>query len=293
MMSKNNVTVSCIQLSPRGADQTAMMARAEELFVQAADAGSQLVILPECWTGNGLGHEEACQKLADTIPGKITAWLSEKAQRYSFTIIGSFYQKLPELNKCLNTMPVILPTGEILTSYSKTHLFDAPARKDLTRSFSESSRIKAGDELVVAHTEITPIGLSICMDLRFPELYRKLVQLGAKVLVNSAAWLAPRHDHWETLLKARAIENQCYMIACGCYGVDTCSGVEFVGRSCIISPWGEVLAMAEDKECIVTVTIDLAVVDDLREQFPVLSMRRPELYQPVVLSGTPPLLSID
>jgi predicted amidohydrolase len=135
-----------------------------------------------------------------------------------------------------NALPLISPDGEILGVYRKTHLFDAPNRVDIPPGIMESKKVTAGGNLDVYGTNCARIGLSVCSDLRFPEVYREMTLNGAEVLICASAFLSPRFDHWEFFLRARAAENQTYVIASGQYGVEPKSGVAFVGRSMIVDP---------------------------------------------------------
>ncbi|MFZ5508427.1 MAG: nitrilase-related carbon-nitrogen hydrolase [Pseudomonadota bacterium] len=142
----------------------------------------------------------------------------------------------------------------------------------------ESDRVGAGDELPVFETAVGPVGVSVCSDLRFPEVYRELALKGAQVIVCASAFLSPRLDHWEFFLRARATENQCWVVASGQVGVEPKSGTAFVGRSMVVDPWGVIVATAPDTECCITVDIDLDHIDEVKRRYPLMDQRRPELY---------------
>ncbi len=180
-----------------------------------------------------------------------------------------------------NSSPLIDPAGEIVGKYWKTHLFDAPDRVDIKPGIRESAKLTAGNELPVYDTKPAKLGLSVCSDLRFPEVYRELALNGAEVIVCASAFLSPRFDHWEFFLRARATENQAWVVASGQYGVEPKSGVAFVGRSMIVDPWGTVVACAPDTEGVVTAEIDLAFIDEVKRRYPLMDQRRPELYQTI------------
>jgi predicted amidohydrolase len=180
-------------------------------------------------------------------------------------------------------VPLIGPGGDILGLYRKTHLFDAPNRPDIPPGIVESNKVAAGDRLDVYGTNLARIGLSVCSDLRFPEVYREMALKGAEILVCASAFLSPRYDHWEFFLRARATENQCFVVASGQYGKEPKSGLAFVGRSLIVDPWGVIVATASDDEGVVTAEIDLAYIETVRERYPLMRQRRPELYS--VLGG--------
>ena len=188
----------------------------------AGERGSGLVVLPEVWTGLGYSSKVAHRSIAEEIPGPTTNLLAEKARRYGMTIIGSMYEKVGE--RYYNSSPVVGPDGRILGKYWKSHLFDAPNRSDIPSGIRESDRVSAGDQLSVFQTTVGPIGVSVCSDLRFPEVYRELALKGAKVIVCASAFLSPRFDHWEFFLRARAAENQCWVVASGQVGVEPKSG---------------------------------------------------------------------
>ena len=130
----------------------------------------------------------------------------------------------------------------------------------------------------VFDTSIGKIGVSVCSDLRFPEVYRVLGLKGAQIIVCASAFLSPRFDHWEFFLRARATENQAFVIASGQYGTEPKSGISFVGRSMMVDPWGVVIATAPDTECCISATIDLDFIDEIRGRYPLMEQRRPSLY---------------
>jgi len=170
------------------------------------------------------------------------------------------------------------PDGDILGKYIKTHLFDAPDRVDIPPGIRESDKVRAGDELPVFETSIGKIGVSVCSDLRFPEVYRVLSLKGARIVVCASAFLSPRFDHWEFFLRARAAENQVFVVASGQYGVEPKSGIGFVGRSMVVDPWDVIVATAPDCEHCLTTTIDLDFIDEIRGRYPLMDQRRPALY---------------
>ena len=189
-------------------------------------------------------------------------------------LLGSFNEACEEPGRCYNTSVLFGPDGARLATYRKIHLFDIDLA-DVVR-FQESATVKAGTELVVAPTELGPIGLSVCYDLRFGELYRQLVEKGAAiVLIPSAFTLTTGRAHWEPLMRARAIENQCFVIAPAQVGEHDDEGLrESFGHSMIVDPWGQVLACASDSPGLALAEIDLGHVDDVRRSMPVASHRR-------------------
>lgn len=199
------------------------------------------------------------------------------ARRYGFYIVGSIYEDAGG-GVLHNTAPLIGPDGAIVGLYRKTHLFDAPNRPDIKAGIRESEKVRAGTALPVFDTAIGRIGVSVCSDLRFPEVYRVLALAGAEIVVCASAFLAPRLDHWEFFLRARACENQVFIAASGQVGTEPRSGIGFVGRSMVVDPWGTIIATASDAETVVAARVDLDFIAEVRRRYPLLDQRRPELY---------------
>ncbi|HZD24626.1 MAG TPA: nitrilase-related carbon-nitrogen hydrolase, partial [Alphaproteobacteria bacterium] len=242
----------------------------------AGRRGSELVVLPEVWTGLGYSTDKAYAEIAEPVPGPTTELLAEKAKQHGMYIVGSMYEQ--DGNRFYNSSPLIAPDGSIVGKYWKTHLFDAPNRPDIRPGLMESAKVAAGSELPVFDVAPAKVGVSVCSDLRFPEVYRELALKGAEVIVCASAFLSPRFDHWEFFLRARATENQCWVVASGQYGVEPKSGIAFVGRSMIVDPWGTVVATASDAEGVVTAEIDLGFIDEVKQRYPLMDQRRPDLY---------------
>ena len=183
----------------------------------------------------------------------------------SLVIGGSFIQKLKN-GTYRNTCPVIQRNGKLVTTYDKMHLFSH-------KGSEENKFVNMGDELKILDLGNTKIGLSICYDIRFPEIYRTYSRAGAEILINTAAWSVTKPEHWDIMHKARAIENQCFMIVADQTG--KISGNEYnLGHSMIIGPWGNVLAELEEEEACITYELDTQEVKTLRSSFPLLSDRR-------------------
>lgn len=244
---------------------------------RAAAMGAQFVSLPEYWTylGPYAGFDEAAQ----TLSGPAIELLREKARKHKMIVHGgSIVEPYPGMTgKFQNTSVLINRDGEIVATYRKIHLFDvvlANGEKHL-----ESERIIAGDEIVTAEIDGITFGLSVCYDLRFPELYRSLALRGAQILLVPAGFtLYTGRDHWEILLRARAIENLCYVVASaqvGTYPPDK----QCFGRSMIVDPWGLVLAQAQDMPTVIMSEIDLEQIKRVRSQIPCLEHRRPQVYR--------------
>jgi len=279
-MSDNTLTVSCVQLTARDDDKPGTIKKCLELIDLAASQGAQLVILPEVWTGLGYSTPDLYTEIAEPVPGPTTDLLAEKARQHGLHIVGSLYARAAN-GTYENLAPLIGPDGVIIGSYSKTHLFDAPNRIDITSGIRESDKVVAGDELPVFDTSLGSIGVTVCSDLRFPEVYRVLTLRGARIIVCASAFLSPRLDHWEFFIRARAAENQVFVAASGQVGTEPISGISFVGRSMIADPWGTIVATASDVEGVVTAHLDLDLVDIMRDRYPLLDQRRPELYSEI------------
>jgi len=252
------------------------LATVDCLLDQAAGMGALFVALPEFWTylGPYAGFAEAAQ----TIPGPAIERLQEKAYRYKMIVHGgSIIERHPDLvGKFYNTSVLIDTNGEIVARYRKIHLFDVDLANG--EKHHESERIAPGDEIVTAEINGITFGLSVCYDLRFPELFRSLAMRGAQILMVPAGFtLHTGRDHWEVLLRARAIENLCYVVApahVGKYPPDR----QCFGRSMIVDPWGLVLAQAQDVPTVIIADIDLAQIERVRAQLPCLEHRRPQIY---------------
>ncbi len=276
MTTARPMTVSAIQITAEDGEKQATVEKMLGFLDVAGRRGSELVVLPEVWTGLGFSSDEAYLEIAEPIPGPTTGLVAEKAREYGMYVVGSMYEQ--DGNQYYNSSPLIGPDGEIIGKYWKTHLFDAPDRPDIKSGIRESDHVRAGTELPVYQTDPAKIGVSVCSDLRFPEVYRELALKGAEVIVCASAFLSPRFDHWEFFLRARATENQCWVVASGQYGVEPKSGIAFVGRSMVIDPWGTVVATASDDEGVITTEIDLNFADEVKRRYPLMDQRRPDLY---------------
>jgi len=261
--------VAVCQLNSRD-DRAANLLAAREQLNRAAAHGAELALLPEYtdYLGPGAGAPKA-----EGLDGEYVAFFADAARELGMWVFaGTFHETGPDSDRTFNTMPVFDPSGSIVTAYRKIHMYDVeiPGRV----SYQESRTVAPGDDVVTAAVDDATVGLSICYDLRFPELYRRLAQLGAKILVVPAAFmLHTGRDHWEVLLRARAIENQCYVLAAGQIGDHEPKRTCF-GRSMVIDPWGTVLAQAPDDVGIAVADIDLARLDRIRLELPSLANRR-------------------
>lgn len=261
--------VSVCQLNSRD-DRAHNLAVARDLLGRAAAEGAELAVLPEYV--DHLGPVRTAPK-PEPIDGEFAAFFAEAARELGIWVhAGSFHEIGPDDTRTFNTTLLFDPAGETVAVYRKIHLYDVEIAGRV--SYQESRTVAPGTETVVTAVGGVGIGLSICYDLRFPELYRQLAIAGAKVLVVPAAFMMHTgRDHWEVLLRARAIENQCYVVAAGQIGDHEPSRTCF-GRSMIIDPWGTVLAQAPDTTGVVTADLDLARLATIREELPSLANRR-------------------
>lgn len=254
-----------------GPDRCANRARAAELVGRAAGAGARLIALPEMFSWRGAPGEEAAQ--AEPVPGPTTDALAELARRYGIVLCGgSILEATPGGGRLHNTSCLFGPDGALLAVYRKIHLFDVelPGRV----AARESDVFAPGDREVVADTPVGRAGLAICYDLRFPELFRRLARRGAEILLVPSAFTAPTGEaHWEVLCRARAVENQCILLAANQTG-PTRRGYAHYGHSLIVDPWGVVLAQAGASEEVVVAEVDLASVARVRREMPCLRHAR-------------------
>lgn len=262
--------VAVCQLNARD-DRSANLKGARELLESAAAAGADLAVLPEYV--DYLGHASG-EPVPETAGGTFGAFFADAARDLGIWVhAGSFHEVGPDGGHTYNTTLVFDRTGKLAATYRKIHLYDVdiPGRV----ASHESARVAAGSDVVTVEIDGVRTGLSICYDLRFPELYRRLaVEGGATLLVVPAAFMMHTgRDHWEVLLRARAIENQCYVVAAGQIG-DHDPGRTCFGRSMIIDPWGTVVAQAPDEVGIVYADIDPARVWKIRQHVPSLANRR-------------------
>jgi predicted amidohydrolase len=251
-------------------DRAANLAAALELLERAAAAGADLAVLPEYV--DYLGPVDG-EPAPEPVDGPFAATFAGAARRHGLWVLaGSFHESGPDPHHTYNTSLLFDRDGALAASYRKIHLFDIDIPDRV--SYQESRTVAPGEELVTADVDGVTVGLSICYDLRFPELYRRLAVAGARVLLVPAAFTAHTgRDHWEVLLRARAIENQCYVLAAGQTGAHE-PGRLCYGRSMVIDPWGTVVAQAPDGVGLVVADIDVARLDRIRQELPSLANRR-------------------
>lgn len=267
--------MALLQLDTQDEKETNLR-RISEMIDEAASKRAHFICMPEM--ANYIGIGDGPFNNAEDIPGgKTCALFSEKAKEHGVWIHGgSICERIHDEKRVYNTTVVMNPKGEIAAKYRKIHLYDIDVKNGI--SFRESDTIKPGDDIVNFDSDFGPMGLAICYDIRFPELYRLLTLRGAKLIFNPAEFnIFTGKDHWENLVRTRAIENVCYMVAPGQFGPK--KTFHTYGRSIVVDPWGNVVAKASDRECIVMAEIDMDYVDHMREQVPCVKNRRPETYK--------------
>ncbi|MEW6377467.1 MAG: carbon-nitrogen hydrolase family protein [Thermodesulfobacteriota bacterium] len=247
--------------------------KACRMISTAADRGVDVICLPEMFS-EVVPPAELNYKKGEKIPGPSTDRLREMARQFRVTIIaGSIIEQRED--KKFNTSILINRRGEMIGKYSKIHLFDA-------FQFKESETITHGSELTVSEINGMGVGLTICYDLRFPEIYRWLALQGAEVVFVPSAFVSPNMDHWRLCARARALENGIFII--GVNQIGEASGINFLGRSLVVDPWGNIIASASNREMVLFADLDTQVIEETRNQLPLLSQLR---FGPPVLKGEP------
>lgn len=241
-----------------------------EAIEQAADKGAKLVVLPECFATLGLGLAQT-QVVAEPFKeGPIQAKLAKTAKKNKIWVVGGTIPLIGAgKNKAFASCLVWDSQGKLVKRYDKIHLFDVTvAGKEVYR---ESDSTKAGKQIQILDTPVGKMGMGVCYDLRFPELFRVLALKGAQIItLPSAFTIRTGRAHWEILLKARAIENLCYVVAPNQVGFRA-NGLGTYGHSMIVDPWGKRIASTKTEEAVIVANVDLAKMKQIREQFPVLT----------------------
>lgn len=263
------VQISLVQMDCRLGNPKENFARVEPMIAQAAQQGSELVVLPELWS-TAYDLENAAQH-ASPLANRAgeRGWfgkVASLARKHKVWLTGSLLEVQAD-GRFYNSMTIYGPDGRLRGIYRKIHLF---------RLMEEEIYLAPGQNTTLLELPWGKTALTICYDLRFPELFRHYALQGAHLILVPAEWPHPRRAHWRTLLQARAIENQCFVAACNRVG--NSKGTDFFGASAIIDPWGETLVEGGEQEMILTATVDPAAVDGARRRIPVFDDRRPELY---------------
>jgi len=255
------VKAASVQFNIKLGELDANRQHVHSALARLADEGVELVVLPEMW-GTGFAYREL-NELA-TRTGDLVEELGALSAKYGMVVVGSLPE--PHEDKVYNTA-YVLDRGKMRGKYRKIHLFSL---------MQEDRSFDSGCSSLLVDTSVGKLGVFICYDLRFPELARRLAVEGAEILVVPGEWPKPREEHWRTLLRARAIENQLFLVSANCCG--QVGKLDFFGMSMIIGPKGEVLAEAGYEPQDITATLDFALMEEWRGQIPCFSDRKPECY---------------
>ena len=276
MENRRQYTIAVVQMDS-GNDKGENLKTACRCVDEAAAAGAQLITFPEVMNLDGRNVGEGGG--AEPIPGYTTEKLMAKAKEHGIYIhSGSFFEEIPGEKRAYNTSVIIDPQGEIIARYRKMHTFDVTLPDGSVQR--ESARIRPGDDITTVDTPLGRLGMAICYDIRFGEMFRLMALEGAQVIFTPANFTMPTgKDHWETILRTRAIENGVYIVAADQIGKKS----EFTayGNSLVVDPWGTVVARASDRPGMMLVPIDLDYVDAVRAKIPSLQNRRTDIYDVV------------
>jgi omega-amidase len=256
----STLTVSLIQMNVQKSAPRSNWTTMQRYTTEAAQRGAEAAVFPELWDA-GLAYEQS-KDIASSLSGGLFAQVVALARQQNIYLFGALYEKRG--SGVYNTLPVVAPRQGILGAYRKMHLFPL---------MREDKWLLPGESPLAMDMPWGRTGFAICYDLRFPELFRRYVADRVQVVIVPAQWPHPRLMHYQTLLRARAIENQCYMIAVNRVGRDD-DGTRYFGHSCVIDPWGEIVVEAGETEAHLTVTIDLNLVERVRRDLPVLGSIR-------------------
>jgi len=260
------MNVASIQTAVVEGDKTATIEKACDGIRRCK--GADLIVLPEIWNIGFMSFDRYHSEAEDRGGPTLTAMTAMAREMKAYLHTGSFVEK--EDGRYYNASYLLSPEGEILARYCKIHLFGYNSR--------ETQLLTPGDELQVVKTPLATFGMATCFDLRFPELFRRMVEAGAEIFLVCSAWPYPRLEHWLMLNRVRALENQCCLIASNAVGIN--QGAQFVGHSMVVDAWGTVLAGGGDREIIIKTEIDPAEVHAAREDFPGLAGRVAWLNRP-------------
>ncbi len=258
-------------------EKSANVKLARELIGEGKSKNAGLVAFPEFLMAFSPGNQSPAElaELAEPIGGGFIESLSEAARHHSIQILATIYEKCNLENRVYDTSLWINGLGQIVSIYRKLHLYDA-------LGFKESDKFAAGTELTPPiETDIGRIGMMICYDLRFPELSRLLTLMGAEIIVSPSGWVQGdmKIEHWQTMVRARALENGCYVIA-----PDQVGNI-YIGHSMVVDPFGRVLIDMGERQGLEVVDLDLSLVGEVREKLPLLKNRRADIYGSAVLAG--------
>ncbi len=260
-------TFVAVQFTPRPGDRAFNVERAIEVAARAERYAPDLVVLPEVFTAAGAYDRYA--ELAEPVPGPTIKRLAELARRLRSNLVcGSIVER--DGPRLFNTSVLLDRDGQVLARYRKLHLFSSYGSR-------EASVFTPGEGLAVARTDIGVVGLSVCFDARFPEMFRALAAAGAEIVTSPSAWPYPRLEHWQLMHRSRAIENQYFYVAANWVGeVGT---RRYLGTSMVLDPWGSIVAAAGEQEGLAVADVELDQVRHLREEFPLATLYRPEAYR--------------
>ena len=253
------IKIASIQMTVGDEEKSKRLERCEALLDRVK--GSDLVILPEIWNTGYFSFDRYAQE-AEPLDGETARRMSAKAKEHGFYLhAGSFVEKKD--GRLHNTSVLLDPEGRRMAAYRKIHLYGYGSK--------ESQILSRGNEVVVVSTPLGKIGLATCYDLRFPELFRAMLDQGAELFLVTSGWPYPRLEHWIMLNRVRAIENSAFLASCNCVGINR--GARFCGHSMIVDPWGVILASGGDEEGILRAEMDLGKVSAVRGEFPAVSDR--------------------
>jgi predicted amidohydrolase len=277
-MAKAELSVAAVQLNSQ-ADVAQNLEQARRLVKRAAERGAELVLLPEnfAFFGAEAGKRQLAERFDDAAAVIVSALADMARESSVFVVGGGFPERTPDPERPHNSLLVVAPDGSQLATYRKIHLFDVELGNG--GSYRESAATTPGSAPLVVEVGGFKLGLSICYDLRFPELYRELGELGAEVLLVPAAFtLHTGKDHWHVLLRARAIEAQAFVVAAAQFGSHP-GGRQTYGHSLIVDPWGTVIAEASDGPGLALATLERARLDAVRSSLPSLRHRKLGLHR--------------
>jgi predicted amidohydrolase len=267
------VIVAAVQMSSQR-DIGQNLRDAETLIAQAVERGAKLVVLPENFSYLGAEDSERAAVAERMGDGQAQSFLAEQASRHGLWLVGGTIPIWDGDREPRSRSLLVGPDGAVVAQYDKLHLFDVVIPDNESESYRESERTAPGDAPAIAATPLGRIGMTVCYDLRFPALFHRLSVVGMDILVVPAAFTVPTgRVHWDPLLRTRAFESLCYVVASGQWG-EHAGGRLTYGHSSIVSPWGELIATLESGTGVVSAELDFEALRALRTKFPVLQHRR-------------------